>query len=90
MTSFRRLKSKIGVRSICRSNDLEPSPDLAKDGRHVMTRTMFCGLNPCQPCSKTPGLANILTLRNIQNPVQAIMKLPKLVKAGTHEGTPPG
>ena len=52
MTSFRRLKSKIGVRSICSSNDLEPSPDLAKDGRHVMTRTMFCGLNPCQSCSK--------------------------------------
>ena len=43
VTSFRRLKGITGVRSICRSKELDPDFDLAEDGRQLMARTMFCG-----------------------------------------------
>lgn len=43
VTGFRCWNGNIGVRSICRSKDLDPGPDLAEDGRQLMARTVFCG-----------------------------------------------
>lgn len=87
-TILGRLKGTAEVLSICKSKvrDLE----LAGDGRKLIAWIMFCGYSNISDNVSNIACVHRLTLRHIQNPIQAIMKLPTAAKTGTYAGKSPG